>query len=1265
VGVVYADVVARVQERAARAAADELKRQFAEVGDSVGRETSDRIDTSLRGTLPRVAQQAGAEFMGGFGDAIRSGIPGISGSLGGLSTVLKGIGTDGAAAGLAASAGIAAITVAAVKAGEALYGVGARFDAVFDNLAVRTGKAGQDLDALSQSIRNVYTSTAGSLEEIGDIGARLSQSLNLSGSPLEDLSQQVANLNRMTGENLNIRRFGQLLRGFGEDSQQAGSDLDALMAASQRTGIPINELVSTLTNLGPVARSMGMDINASAAMIAAFEKAGIDADKTTAGLNRAVAQFADNGINLQTGLRDTITQIRGFIDAGNEAAAIDLANKVFGERSAQRFVDAIRQGTLNVETLRGGLENTDGTIARLNEQTQDWSEQWDILSNKVDNLAGKLGGPLFDAVNNVLGAMNKMLEGDFSGAIVGGPWSGGGSPGMTFPGGLGGGPNASRERRGLPVGPGAPPQDIAAALAEDAKAAAGLPDAPVLPLPAGYGMGPNPGETQEQWSARMSDLSAQHDLAEKRARLNQLEQTTTATANDIISAKNAVVEAEMRQLQTTQRYLQSLQQQAAATPDVAFPDGYMQGPRPGQTAGQYAAEGNVYEAQQKRAQAEAVYLQLQQSGVATTAELAEAHNNLIAATRAENEASLRLSDAYKDSSEKSRLAAEGLTDVGMKLDADFGVSKGLPGIAENIVKFLGNLALAPVFGALQGVQAANGGYDPSMGSGLAGVAGLAAGMPFGRRTADNARTPGIAPTIAPYNPDLSGLPSSIASAGTGGPAATGSRAGAIPSGALAGLPLPLPVTIVGGSAGAVSGVAGAMPGGAMSGSSGTWAGDAALLSRVPGGQYAQIQAADLTKGLGDCTSAVEDLVNMMDGRPTAGREMSTGNAASWLASRGFMPNTTGANIPGAMNVGFRHDYGTGQAHMEATLPGGTNFNWGDAASAASGGTLGAVGAFGDPSFTQHFFRPVGGAGGGAMSSAGRPSTTMTTGSPSRLPATGSLPPMTGGGAGGYAPMTQAELTNPGLSTPRLLGGGTGAGAALPGLAGAPQSPFAMGGAADPSQSVIGGRAYGQGTPASGGLGFGGSGLIGLAASAAQTGIAAAGLAADAAGGGGGGSAGAAIAGAFAQIGIQELQRAVGAGAQYAGALAGGVLETFSLNDSALGDPSKSWLGKLAGVVAGVRPSLPNSAGKEGGAANPNMAEAGKKAEAEKGPPGPLTPQQAEAQKAADAQNAGGQGGNGTTINNNVTVTNQRATEDYTGQVVQAHLGTQAMAGQAR
>ncbi|EUA65010.1 gp15 domain protein [Mycobacteroides abscessus 1948] len=69
------------------------------------------------------------------------------------------------------------------------------------------------------------------------------------------------------------------------------------------------------------------------------------------------------------------------------------------------------------------------------------------------------------------------------------------------------------------------------------------------------------------------------------------------------------------------------------------------------------------------------------------------------------------------------------------------------------------------------------------------------------------------------------------------------------------------------------------------------------------------------------------------------------------------------------------------------------------------------------------------------------------------------------------------------------------------------------------------------------------------------------------------------AGQGAQIAMQLTNRAIGYAGQLAGIGVSGLLETFALNDSALSDPSKNWIGKIASGIAGARPALPNSAGQ--------------------------------------------------------------------------------------
>lgn len=970
----------RLDERAAQATADEIERQFSDVGGRAGTAGATALGNTFSAGLAGSARGAASTFMSGFTSGISSEVGRVSGALSGITRAATSMGGGVAAAGAIAAAGIAGIAVAAVQVGQELYNVGARFDAIADGIAVRTGKIGDDLDALTASINNVASDTASSIEDVADIGARVSQSLDLSGRPLEDLTKKIADLNRMTGESLSVRDLGMALRGFGQDGAVASQALDAMYQVSTRTAIPVGELVGTLRNVGPAARSLGLDINETTALIASFEKAGIDADRTVAGLNRAAATFADNGINMQTGLADTITQIRGFIDAGRDAEAIDLAGKVFGTRSAQLFVDAIRQGKLDVQSLHQEIGNSGPTIEQMDQKTADWSESWNKLNNQIQISIDKIGGPLFDAINNLAvktaDAITELLKYTFDkpefpqfdrstdqpglGPLLNpadtqpAPVDATGLPPFLQP------PTAPQPGVGQPPPPGgytvnplegvpsnastpAPPQDIAGILDRN-QGGSKLPQAPQVPYPAEYGQPPQPGETPEHWRQRMAVIEAEHDVAEKKARVEQLaalnndaDQQNNVDQNEIVKANNDLIQAKQRQTETEAR-LRDAERQAVQVP---YPAGYGAPPRPGETADQYSREQSYYEAVHKRQQAEAELQQLQASGVATAEDVAKANNELNKARADEYQAQLRLN-------EQSNKLSDALDDVGAKLDPDLGISKGLAGIADNLVRFLASLAAAPMLGQMSVISALGGGKDA--GSGLMGV--LAAQGAFGPQ----------------YQLGTQGMPG----------------VGAIGSPSISSL-------------------------GPIALQPGTYPGDATLLSRVPPGSYSQTQAADLTQGLGDCASAVEDLVNLLDGRPTAGREMSTGNAAEWLTAHGFLPGS----MPGAFNVGFN------AGHMQATLPGGTPFNWGSDDAAARRG-IGGSGAF-DPAFTTHFYRPV-----GVSSATSAPPAAAYAASPAAASAmnvsTMSVGTMTVGATSttGAAPTGPASVGAPG-GNPRVFG----------------------------------------------------------------------------------------------------------------------------------------------------------------------------------------------------------------------------------------------------
>ncbi|AFA45022.1 tail length tape measure protein [Mycobacterium phage Spartacus] len=583
------------------------------------------------------------------------------------------------------------------------------------------------------------------------------------------------------------------------------------------------------------------------------------------------------------------------------------------------------------------------------------------------------------------------------------------------------------------AGPDGPLADLfpgAAGSADGSSSGPKLPDAPVLPydttLPPGI-----PGMPQDAavFSAESSYLDARHKLAEKRARAAQLEQSTEATEEDRLKARNDVIEAE-RDLQ--------------------------------------AAE-------------------------------------------------MRMSDAranqYEKLTKQTDQHAKDLGQIGAKLDQDFGISKGLAGIAENITKFVANLAAAPLLGQLQAISA----YNPTQGGhGLMGVLG-AQGV-FGPQYQNNQYDRGSYP-----------------SAGATGVSMT-------------------PI--------------------------GAYPGDAALLANVPAGRYTQEQRGDLTQGLADCSSAVEDLVNLMDGRPTTGASMSTHNADEWLTARGFVKGMGG---PGDFRVGFN------ASHMQATLPGGTPFNWGSDAAAARRG-IGGTGAD-DPAFTSHYYRPVTSVPGGSAAAAGAPGLY----SPQNTNPALNNPP---------APVSSgAWATNP-APLPTTGGGGG------PMAAGAPQGLFTGG----PTNTTnIGANVAPYAGSGSGGIGMDGGGALGMA-------VQAGGMALDAMAPG---------AGQAAQTGVKLINRAIEYGGQVAAIGAQGLMETF-LPTGGSDLANNNWITRIAGGIAGAAPALPNLAG-----------------------------QASQQRKDIDPQ-ATGQGQ--TQVNQggdtNITVNNQRATEDGTGRDIAYHLQNQ-------
>lgn len=507
-------------------------------------------------------------------------------------------------------------------------------------------------------------------------------------------------------------------------------------------------------------------------------------------------------------------------------------------------------------------------------------------------------------------------------------------------------------------------------------------------------------------------------------------------------------------------------------------------------------------------------------------DLTKARNDLTKAQQDQLKAEQSLTDARINATKQANKQLAGLSsdmeELGSQLDKDFGISKGLGGIVENMVKALGNIVAAPFLQALGFVAKAN----PNEGSGLVGI--MAANGAFGQQY-----TPGA-----------------IAAAQASQRGVSGGYSG---MGPVAGIP-------------------------AMAGESGR---DFAHRAMMPYWQSMGFQVGDhAADKYGEHQNGALDIMvpSIAAGQQVLQQVLRDPNVYGAIFDNktyGYGHGTTPQDYTAGHTGNPTQDH---QDHVHAWYkPGGKDNIVPGAADAT--GSLNSLASAAN-SAASALSGPAGGWNADWLSTAQKESSgnwAANTGNGHSGGLQFSPPSWAAAGGTQYAPEAwQATPYQQALTAENLLamqGPGAWPNTFTPGSAGPPApggGPMYPG--IGPSQALPGMSPLGQVTPAVGGGTaypsqggnsgnlLGGMAMDGIMAATSGLDMLAPGTS------------------AAAKIGIQVANRTIGYAAQNAGILANGIGEFFSVGDNPKGSIGAGWFGKLAGGLAGAAPALPNLAG---------------------------------------------------------------------------------------
>jgi TP901 family phage tail tape measure protein len=414
--------------------------------------------------------------VGGLGGELKGTFDKLGGSLGDL---LSG-NVSGAMSKLTSSVGkgggvmsplTAGIAGAAAGAGVALFKLGSDFDKTYKSIQKSTGATGKDLDALKGSFKNVAKQTGASFEDISGAVASVSQRTGATGKDLEDLSLQMLRLSSVTGTDLNanIEKATGLFNGWKIETADMPKYLDKLYVASSKSGIGVDQLMAAAEKSGPIMRQFNFSFDESIALLATFDKAGLNTATATAAMTAALKNqqkmVERQGKAVDTAgkeiekyqalmdkkpspqakkdLEDAIKNyeelnssfkamqeqspaeflaetVESIKNTGDAAAANHEAIAVFGGKAGPQLAEAIRAGTISMEELVGALGDSEGALKNTASETATFSGKMAKFQNQMKVAFEPVAMGLFDAITGALMKVTPYLTkfADFVGWIM-------------------------------------------------------------------------------------------------------------------------------------------------------------------------------------------------------------------------------------------------------------------------------------------------------------------------------------------------------------------------------------------------------------------------------------------------------------------------------------------------------------------------------------------------------------------------------------------------------------------------------------------------------------------------------------------------------------------------------------------------------------------------------------------------------------------------------------------------------------------------------
>ena len=229
------------------------------------------------------------------------------------------------------------------------------FEQEMSKVQAVSGATAEEFKSLSDNAKELGASTMFSAREVAGLQGEFAK-LGFTATEITKVTEATLSLAQASGSDLARAAMvaGSTLRAFGLDASQTGMVTDVMAKSFSTSAMDMETFAESMKFVAPVAKSAGMSIQETSAMLSVLANAGIKGSQAGTALRRIISEIGASGKPTAEALKDLAAQGLNLADAKDEVG-----------RSAQSALLVLAGGVDQIAPLTEEFNNSAGAAKAM------------------------------------------------------------------------------------------------------------------------------------------------------------------------------------------------------------------------------------------------------------------------------------------------------------------------------------------------------------------------------------------------------------------------------------------------------------------------------------------------------------------------------------------------------------------------------------------------------------------------------------------------------------------------------------------------------------------------------------------------------------------------------------------------------------------------------------------------------------------------------------------------------------------------------------